>query len=244
MIDFLRFEQSKQLKVRLAILSDIHEDYKRLQRILKRITRIGYDNCICLGDISGYSEAYYNYPGERDASACLELVREKCDIIIPGNHDLHAAGKIPEPTDGAAYEYWPHEEDLDPGYTSRDLEFLAGLPAYAVLPDTSYKIFLSHYIAPNLSGLIKGFYTRGTEFHAHFRLMKKLNCKLGFFGHAHARGFHVVYPEKFNIYGYRKLQLKDFPMAVGIPPVTRHRMRSGFCIFDTVTNLLQTFKLF
>ena len=47
----------------------------------------------------GFSLPYYKYGETRDAKACLELVREKCQIIIPGNHDLHAAGKIPEHSD-------------------------------------------------------------------------------------------------------------------------------------------------
>jgi predicted phosphodiesterase len=230
--------------VRLAILSDIHEDYKGLKRVFKRIGRIGYDSCICLGDISGYSEAYYRYPKERNARACLELVRKHCDIIIPGNHDLHAAGRIPLPGEGAGPDHWPHEEDLDPGYSREDLAFLAGLPEYAVLPDTTYKILLSHYVDPNLSGIMQGFFTRGKEFASHFGLMERLGCKLGISGHAHARGVHLVYPDQFRHYGYSRAQLKDFPVVVGIPPVTRHKMRSGFCIFDTDTHLLQAIKLF
>jgi len=102
--------------MRLAILSDIHEDFERLQLAFKKIDRKGCDSSICLGDISGYSDLHYNYPKKRNASACLDLIREKCDIIVPGNHDLHAAGKIPEMPAEANIEYWPNEEDLDPGY--------------------------------------------------------------------------------------------------------------------------------
>jgi len=198
---------------------------------------------ICLGDISGYSDLYYKYPGERDAHACLELVRAQCRIIIPGNHDLHAAGKIPRRPAGAAYEYWPHEEDLEPNFSEEDLAFLGALPPYAVVPDRDYNILLSHYIDPNLSGSIQGFYSVGKEFVSHFGLMEQLDCKLGFTGHTHVRGFYTVSPERYRQYRYRRLQLKDFPVVVGIPPVTRNHMRSGFCIFDTSTKLLQVIKL-
>ena len=230
--------------MRLAFLSDIHEDLKRLRRILKKIERKGCDMCICLGDISGFNDSYYSYRKKRNASACLDLVRKKCEIIIPGNHDLYAAGRIPEKPAESGIEYWPHEEDLEPGYGEEDIAFLAGLPEYAVLPTPEYKILLSHYIDPNLSGFIKGFYSQGKEFTSHFGLMQKLRCKIGFSGHAHTGGFYTVDPQRYKHYGYRRLHVKDFPVVVGIPPVTSHRNRSGFCIFDTNSNLLQVYKLF
>jgi predicted phosphodiesterase len=230
--------------VRLAILSDIHEDLNRLKKILKRIDRAGYDKLICLGDISGFSPSYYRYPKTRNASACLELIRKNCEIIVPGNHDLHAAGKIPILPSDAGYEYWLHEEDLDPGYSDEEIAFLASLPEYAILPTPALNILLSHYLEPNLSGIIKGFYWSGKEFGTHFQLMKEFSCKIGFTGHAHARGFHITNPEQFEHYGYRQLRLKDFPVVIGIPPVTRNNMRSGFCIFDTTSFLLQVTKLY
>ena len=230
--------------MRIAILSDIHEDLRNLQRILKKIDQKGSDLSICLGDISGFSKSYYRYPKTRNASACLELIRKSCEIIIPGNHDLHAAGKIPILPADAGYEYWLHEEDLDPGYSEEEIAFLASLPKYVVLPTPDYNILLSHYLEPNLSGIIKGFYWSGKEFGAHFQLMKEFSCKIGFTGHAHARGFHLTNPQQFEHYGYRRLRLKDFPVVIGIPPVTRNNMRSGFCIFDTDSFLLQVTKLY
>jgi len=230
--------------VRLAILSDIHEDLSSLQRVLKKIEKKGCDLIICLGDISGFSDSFYRYRNSREASACLELIRKSCAIIIPGNHDLHAAGRIPKQDAGSGYEYWQHEDDLDPGYSEEELAFLSSLPEYAILPAQGYNIMLSHYIEPNISGFIKGFYTRASEFGSHFHLMQKLNCKLGFSGHAHARGFYTASPERFRHYGYRRRHLNDFPVVVGIPPVTRHKYRTGFCIFDTESCLLQVIKLY
>jgi len=230
--------------VRLAILSDIHEDLKSLKKVLKKIDIKGFDLIICLGDISGFSEPFYRYPQSRNASACLDLVRQRCDIIIPGNHDLHAAGKIPELPPGAGYEYWQHEKDLDPGYDKEEIAFLASLPKYRILSTPEYNILLSHYLEPNLSGLIKGFYSSGRELEAHFQKMQKHNCSLGITGHAHTRGFYLALPQEFRHYGYRRLHLKSFPVIIGIPPVTRHKYRTGFCIFDTESHLLQIKKLY
>jgi len=229
--------------VRLAILSDIHEDLVSLKRVLKKIERKGYDLMICLGDISGYSKPYYRYRRSRNAPACLELIRQRCDIIIPGNHDLHAAGMIPDLQAGSGNEYWQHDMDLDPGYDEEEIAFLANLPNYRVVSTPDYNIFLSHYLAPNLSGLFKGFYSNGKELESHFQLMQKNNCSLGFKGHLHTHGFFMAGPESFQHYNHRQLRLKDFPAIIGIPPVTRHKYRTRFCIFDTDTYLLQIIKL-
>ena len=61
--------------MRLAVISDIHEDYLSLQKILQKAEAKGYDKLICLGDISGFSQPFYKYKKSRDASSCLQLVR-------------------------------------------------------------------------------------------------------------------------------------------------------------------------
>lgn len=228
--------------MRLAILSDIHEDLITLQKILKKIDEKGCDKIICLGDISGFNEPSYRYQKSRDAPACLDLIRESCAIIIPGNHDLHAAGKILNQPEGSDLEHWHYEENLDPGYSEEQIAFLASLPTQRVISTPGYGILLSHYASPNLSGVVKGFYTRAKEFKPHFQWMQKANCDLGFTGHVHTRGFYTVTHTRYKQYGYRSLHLDDFPEIVGIPPVTRHKNRTGFCIFDTNSSLLQVFK--
>ena len=230
--------------MRLAIISDIHEDLPRLQKVLKKIDQKGYDRLICLGDISGFSEQYYSYSATRNAPACLDLLREKCTIIIPGNHDLHATAKIPKKLADNENEYWKHEEDLDPGFGKEELTFLSGLPEFYVHNTPGENILLTHYVEPNLSGFIKGFYTRAREFRTHFQMMQKKECTLGFTGHAHVRGFYTVTPNAFRQYRYKNMRLKEFPMIIGIPPVTRHKYRTGFCIFDTDSRLLQVYKLY
>ena len=220
--------------MRLAILSDIHEDYESLSKIVGLAEARGFDKLICLGDISGFSLPYYKYEKSRNASACLALLREKCDIIIPGNHDLSAAGIRPELPDVLkGQETWPHHLDMDPGYSEEDTSFLASLPLYDVLPTPAGNILLSHYVYPNLSGFVKGFYYSEKEFKEHFAFMLERDCKLCFTGHAHPGGFYRVHPSGFKQYGYRGIKITSFPAVIGIPHVTRHEHRSSFCIFDT-----------
>ena len=81
--------------MRLAIISDVHEDYQSLQKILRKISLKGYDKLICLCDVTGFSPSFYRYGRTRNAEACLSLARERCDVVIPGNHDLAAVRRVP-----------------------------------------------------------------------------------------------------------------------------------------------------
>ena len=149
--------------MRLAIISDIHEDILSLKKIISRIEKSGYDQLICLGDISGFSIPYYKYRKTRNAHECLSLLREKNCLIIPGNHDFHAARIIPRNSSVfdfpenwfdldtrqqsvlAGDEIWLHEEgDLKPHYTPEDLEYLRSLPEYDVLKKNGMNILFSH----------------------------------------------------------------------------------------------------
>ena len=229
--------------MRLAILSDIHEDYENLLKIVGKAEARGFDKLICLGDISGFSLPYYKYEATRNAPACLALLREKCDTIIAGNHDLHAAGKSPElPEEMKGQETWQHELDLDPGYSEEDISFLATLPFYDILPTPTGNILFSHYVYPNLSGFVKGLYYEEKEFHEHFAFMLERQCSLCFTGHAHPGGFYRVNPKGFKQYRYRGIKINSFPALIGIPPVTRHENRSSFCIFDTISLRLQVHR--
>lgn len=63
---------------RYAIISDIHSNLEALQRVLESIEERGLEHVICLGDVVGYGP---------DPEACVDLVRERCEVTIKGNHD-------------------------------------------------------------------------------------------------------------------------------------------------------------
>jgi predicted phosphodiesterase len=248
--------------MRLVILSDIHEDYIYLKKILQKIQSKGYDMLICLGDITGFSLPFYRYKKSRSAVSSLQLLRENCDVIISGNHDMHAASRIPIHSDVFDFpsswyemdlehrsrlsknEIWLHESDLDPDYSGEDLQYLRSLPEFALVDGGDYKILLSHYAYPNLSGFRKMFYTWERDFKAHFDFMNQHQCSLSFTGHAHPRGYYMVTPTSYRHKYARKHKVSKLPAIIGIPPVTRHRMRSSFCIFDTSSRVLQLIKQF
>lgn len=62
----------------LAIISDVHANCEALEAVLAKIDDLGADRIICLGDIVGYGP---------EPVRCLDIVRERCDVVLCGNHD-------------------------------------------------------------------------------------------------------------------------------------------------------------
>jgi predicted phosphodiesterase len=248
--------------MRIAIISDIHEDIESLRKVVHRIEKTGFDRLVCLGDISGFSVPFYHYHADRRAHDCLSLLREKSAVIVPGNHDYHAARMLPKhspafgfPADWYEMEYserkalsnneiWLHEEnDLDPLYTKEDIRYLRTLSDYHVMKDAGDRgILFSHFVWPNMAGFVKSFSTEPEEFSQHFDFMAELGCTISFTGHAHVRGWNMAIPRYFRYYRYGRRRLSAFPVCVGIPPATRHKNRSGFCIFDAGRSLLRVVR--
>jgi diadenosine tetraphosphatase ApaH/serine/threonine PP2A family protein phosphatase len=71
--------------VRAAVVTDIHANLPALEAVLAAIDGAGVDRIWCLGDIVGYGA---------DPDACADLVRERCEPCLAGNHDLAVLGAL------------------------------------------------------------------------------------------------------------------------------------------------------
>jgi predicted phosphodiesterase len=67
--------------VKRAIISDIHGNLEALHAVIEDIDRQQVDSIYCLGDVVGYGP---------DPCACLSLVRDRCRLVLLGNHDQGA----------------------------------------------------------------------------------------------------------------------------------------------------------
>lgn len=70
---------------RVAVISDIHANLYALEAVLADIDVEAPDEIWCLGDVVGYGPR----PNE-----CVDIVRERAAIVLVGNHDLAAVGKL------------------------------------------------------------------------------------------------------------------------------------------------------
>jgi diadenosine tetraphosphatase ApaH/serine/threonine PP2A family protein phosphatase len=113
----------------IAIISDLHSNLEALTTAINYIDRAGVDEIWCLGDIVGYGPS----PNE-----CVEMVREKCTLLLRGNHDAGAIGDLELShfnEHGQAAIKWTRAE-----LTFQNREYLNTLPLTAVRRD----IMLAH----------------------------------------------------------------------------------------------------
>ena len=75
--------------MRYAILTDIHANLEALEAVLAKVDELAQEEPIeqiwFLGDLVGYGP---------DPNECILKLRERTDVIIAGNHDWAAVGKI------------------------------------------------------------------------------------------------------------------------------------------------------
>lgn len=75
--------------MRYAIFTDIHANLEALETVLSKIDEIAQDEPIdelwFLGDLVGYGP---------NPNECIDKLRERTDVIIAGNHDWAAVGKL------------------------------------------------------------------------------------------------------------------------------------------------------
>src|SRR5579883_1621978 len=107
--------------MRYAIFSDIHANLEALEAVLAKIDEIRekepIDQIWFLGDLVGYGP---------NPNECITKLRERTDVIIAGNHDWAAVGKIDLEDFSAAARIsaeWTAEQ-----LTEEHRAFLADLP--------------------------------------------------------------------------------------------------------------------
>ena len=102
-----------------VILSDVHANLEALRAVSERISEIGPDKVIFLGDIVGYGGA----PNE-----CIEAIRGITPVSIAGNHDYGAVGltdtRLFNPIAREAIR-WTAD-----ALTSKNKDFLKALPLH------------------------------------------------------------------------------------------------------------------
>jgi diadenosine tetraphosphatase ApaH/serine/threonine PP2A family protein phosphatase len=71
--------------MRAAVITDIHSNRPALEAVLDAIAGAGVGEIWCLGDVVGYGA---------EPDRCTEIVKERCDLCLVGNHDLAVLGQL------------------------------------------------------------------------------------------------------------------------------------------------------
>jgi diadenosine tetraphosphatase ApaH/serine/threonine PP2A family protein phosphatase len=71
--------------VQVAAITDIHSNLPALEAVLEAIDATGVEEIWCLGDVVGYGA---------QPDACADLIRERCDLCLVGNHDIAVLGGL------------------------------------------------------------------------------------------------------------------------------------------------------
>jgi len=249
--------------MKIAIVTDIHEDYRSLLKAEALISREGCDAIACLGDMVGFSVPFYHYFDTRNGAACVDWVKANCRWAVIGNHDLYAIRKVPE-AEVRGFEYpqnWYHlpygeRLELSEGrlwlYEDHELsallgaeqhQFLAGLPSWLIIEEDDTRCLLSHFIAPDLTGSACEFLLNTHDLQHHYAWMQQQGCTLSFSGHIHANGLMRMvsgYPE-LTSFG-KTIHPQPFEW-IGTPCISESKGIQGFTVWNTKTNSVKATSL-
>jgi putative phosphoesterase len=163
------------VRVRYALISDIHSNLLALQAVLEDIDGQGADLMVCAGDLIGYGP----YPNE-----VVREIKKRGAICISGNHERALVEMDPEGMNplAAAAIWWTAKH-----IGAEELEFLRGLRPHSSL---------------NLSGIPTGLFHGSPwndddyiyEEDANAQLLEMGRCELLISGHTHVP-YKVVIPE-------------------------------------------------
>jgi predicted phosphodiesterase len=151
--------------MRYAILGDVHGNLEALESVLDAVSREKVDASLAVGDIVGYGA---------DPVECLKRVRAVAKIIVAGNHDFAAVGKLNIDffnTYARQSALWTREQLTEP-----DREFLRNLKLVEFMDTFTITHSSLHY--PELFEYIQ------TSYDAHLSFQQQ-TTPLCFVGHSH-----------------------------------------------------------
>lgn len=245
--------------MRIAIITDIHEDIASLEKMVGAITKYGHDILVCLGDITGYSPVFYSH--QPDANACIDLLRQQADIVIAGNHDLYTIGRLPsyheekklpqnwyslsiaERIRMSKNRVWLYQDEIIPELSNENRDFLTGLKEWETLETNHRKYLFTHFFRPDMAGILRWFPFNSMEIGDHFRFMKKNACDLAFVGHSHPSGPVTINRLFWSHPNDETVKIRKHHKAIICPAVVGERYPGGCVVFDSEKMELTTLTI-
>ena len=257
--------------MKIALISDIHEDIVSLTKALKMIELEKCDHIVCLGDILGYPYNRGKYENTRNASECLLLIRKNCSIVLAGNHDLFHLKKLPKSNSNFRFpsewyslspeemlkksdgKVWNYSDDYTIQLSDKEMEYLHSLQEFVIKDYGEKRILYSHYIYPEFTGLVNSKPNDFKKIKEHFAFLHQNDCNVSVCGHMHIEGMGLCYdPEEhfmsnlfkgFMYYSYGEKSIKEKCCSITIPALADNGQVNGFAIFDTLSNKINVLSL-
>lgn len=162
--------------MKYGVISDVHANLVALDAVCRQLDVARVVRVICLGDTVGY----HAHPNE-----CVARVRERCDVVLAGNHDRAAAGTL----DSIEFPFvarhaigWTRDV-LDPAHAA----YLAGLPCFDVLDRTTSLVHGALMPTPNDLLHISS----PQRIDANLAALARRTERLCWFGHTHKPVVHT-----------------------------------------------------
>lgn len=207
--------------MRIGIFSDVHGNLEALTAVFEAYDELRIDKYICLGDVVGYGAQ----PNE-----CCDLIRERAELTILGNHDAAVAGRM-----DYAYYYDAARHALDwcrDRLSPENLAWLQGLP-YTV-DDERYAINYCHGnpLDPPAYEYVFAL-EQAREILAHLDRLQEVN----FIGHSHLCKSFAMTPEDASDVVAQRFGIRDnhqYIITVGSVGQPRDYDNRACCgVFDT-----------
>lgn len=243
------------------IISDIHEDYCSLEKVLKSLN--GNDKKICLGDIVGFCLPYNsNFENTRSSNKCISLLEKYSFKSVIGNHDLNVLKRIPniskfkfpnnwydlsiedkeKLSGGVVYLY---RNELDSNLSAKSKKHLSNLPEYFI----ENQILCTHFLYPNITGSAK-FHNdkRGViDIISHFKFMEKYKVKTAFIGHKHVNQIIIINSKNRIVKLDENIEYKLDAQSYNIilcPAIVRYKnLGCSFVIYDNEKSVVKWQKI-
>jgi predicted phosphodiesterase len=221
----------KPLVMKIGIISDIHSNLEALTTALDWLESKDVDQIICLGDVVGYGA---------DPNPCCELLREKVEVTLLGNHDAAAIGNmdiswyIPEARDAI---HWTRKQ-----LTARNFQWLYSLPYTHIEPAHDAGYFHAAPVRPS------AFYylIQNKVALAHTPIYDDL-ATWNFVGHSHLTNQYMIDEARAKDVSGHKLEARpDRKFLINVGSVGQPRDRDNRLCFgwlDTETNSFEHIRI-
>jgi predicted phosphodiesterase len=218
--------------VRLALISDIHANLEALEATFYDVAERSIDRIVCLGDIVGYN---------KDAAACIALIRGADCVCVAGNHDLAVCGRITTrnfSSVAARAVAWTRQQ-----LGADDLDFLESLPLKANVGNRIIAVHGAlHPEADCASVRLDNDKQRMLSFDA--LMTHPSGARICAFGHTHHARVYEMRPNRVAMPGDAHVSLRDDayylinPGTIGEPRSAERR--ATYMILDLERRTLTT----